>query len=425
MDSYDGLHSRATATVCLLCLVVLVMTSGCNLLQPTGSGSPTPTADSPEQRCTPVGNRTVATPPQTPTPTGHAQPPLNDTVLLTKIPDHALAVVQGHNSGYVVTGQVKDDLRIVKVTESVRMVWQDDRRSVNATKSGQIVWTRRFGGNGSDIGHEIVQAADGGYVVAGTTNSFTEERAVWLVKVNATGHHVWNRTLGSTTKWPPLAIEQTADDGFIVAGDKVTKIDAHGRVEWTHHYLFFERLTGITQTPDGGFAVIGDLGRRAEQSRVIKVNQTGTLQWCRILTEADETTDIIATHDGGIAVTGSWGDGVGLWKLRSAGTLEWKGKYHRGGPGVELVQTQDGDFVITANVYGTVLINIAENGKKRWTGDFGRYGSDGFARGHHRGYVIAGRSDGIVLNYIGGVLIKATESEQTPASSTPTSESAS
>jgi hypothetical protein len=60
---------------------------------------------------------------------------------------------------------------------------------------------------------------DGGYIVAGSTESYGEGKEdVYLIKTDASGIEEWSRTYGgSEGDWGSSA-QQTSDGGYIIAG---------------------------------------------------------------------------------------------------------------------------------------------------------------------------------------------------------------
>jgi hypothetical protein len=83
---------------------------------------------------------------------------------------------------------------------------------------------------------------DGGYIVAGITNSFGAGNAdAYLIKADTNGNTLWTKTFGGTDYDTAYAVRQTADGGYIVAGGTVSfgagtgdmyliKTDASGNV---------------------------------------------------------------------------------------------------------------------------------------------------------------------------------------------------
>jgi hypothetical protein len=87
---------------------------------------------------------------------------------------------------------------------------------------GDTLWTRTYGGTESDYGRSLSKTSDGGYVIAGYTWSFGAGRFdAYLVKTDSLGYVLWDRTYGGP--WPDhgYCVQQTSDDGYIIAGSTV------------------------------------------------------------------------------------------------------------------------------------------------------------------------------------------------------------
>ncbi len=118
------------------------------------------------------------------------------------------SVQQTADSGYVITGE----------TWSYRDGYEDVYL-VKTDASGNTMWTRTYGGTASDVAHSVQQTADGGYVVAGCTNSFgAGEYDVWLIKTNNSGGMMWAQTFGGADYDQGRSVAQTADGGYVIAG---------------------------------------------------------------------------------------------------------------------------------------------------------------------------------------------------------------
>jgi hypothetical protein len=84
---------------------------------------------------------------------------------------------------------------------------------------GDTLWTRTYGGSGSDYASSVRQTADGGYVLAGITNSFGAGGVdFYLVKTDSLGDALWTRTCGGDNHDIAYSVWQTTDGGYIVAG---------------------------------------------------------------------------------------------------------------------------------------------------------------------------------------------------------------
>lgn len=74
-------------------------------------------------------------------------------------------------------------------------------------------------GNSSDFGYAIKQTNDGGFILCGTTSKFGDnDKDIWIIKVNASGTKEWDRIFGKYEPDVSTDIIQTADGGYLLAG---------------------------------------------------------------------------------------------------------------------------------------------------------------------------------------------------------------
>ncbi|MDP8202585.1 MAG: FlgD immunoglobulin-like domain containing protein [Candidatus Tenebribacter burtonii] len=82
------------------------------------------------------------------------------------------------------------------------------------------LWTQTYGGEYNERAHSVQQTSDGGYIVAGVTWSYgAGSGAFWLVKTDGNGNEDWTQTYGIPGSDYANSIKQTADGGYIIAGD--------------------------------------------------------------------------------------------------------------------------------------------------------------------------------------------------------------
>ena len=89
--------------------------------------------------------------------------------------------------------------------------------------SGNLVWQKLTGGNAGDQAFSVQQTGDGGFVVAGNSASTNitgltnnGNADTWVIKMNSSGVTSWQKMLGGSDDDYGRAIQQTADDGFII-----------------------------------------------------------------------------------------------------------------------------------------------------------------------------------------------------------------
>src|SRR5688572_22041565 len=111
----------------------------------------------------------------------------------------------------------------VKLTVSVSGV---ESTSANDFTIEPTTWKKLFGGNNDEHGKSIWRTSDGGYITAGFSTSNNNGDVgvnkggydIWIVKTNADGNMVWQKTYGGSGTDIPNAITGTADGGVLVVG---------------------------------------------------------------------------------------------------------------------------------------------------------------------------------------------------------------
>jgi uncharacterized delta-60 repeat protein len=275
--------------------------------------------------------------------------------------DEAYSVQQTADGGYIVAGR----------TLSFGAGY-DDFYLVKTNSQGDTLWTHTYGGWSNEYANSVRQTADGGYIMAGWTWSFGVAQDFYLVKANSSGDTLWTRTYGGSSSDWAYSVQQTADGGYIVAGETasfgagdydfyVVKTNAYGTPLWTRTYgrSGDDRAFSIQQTADGGYVVAGStqsFGAGAEDFYLVKTNSLGDTLWTRTFggSSWDVANSVQQTADGGYIVAGyTESFCAGCWefylvKTNSLGDTLWTRTY--GGSGTSAAnsvqQTTDGGYVM-------------------------------------------------------------------------------
>ena len=147
-----------------------------------------------------------------------------------------------------------------------------------------IEWTKTFGGSNEDSALSVVEATDGGYVVAGytqrTDGDITTKTATdsdfWVLKFTQDGDISWSKTYGGTSDERAEKIINTNDGGYAVVGYNrssdgdvtaneglqdywIIKINASGELQWEKSFGFagIDRAFSVIQTTDNGYFITG------------------------------------------------------------------------------------------------------------------------------------------------------------------------
>ena len=122
--------------------------------------------------------------------------------------DYGYSVQQTSDDGYIIVGS----------TESYGSGGKD-AWLIKIDTDNEVNWEKTFGGQEDDIGHSVQQTSDGGYIIAGFTESFGEGKPqlpdIWLIKTDSNGDKMWEQTFGGDDYDYAHSIQQTSDGGYI------------------------------------------------------------------------------------------------------------------------------------------------------------------------------------------------------------------
>ena len=253
--------------------------------------------------------------------------------------DRAHSIKQTSDGGFIVAGYSLSNDIDVSGNHGHADYWV-----VKLNSSGRIEWQKSLGGSGTDYAYSIQQTADGGFIVAG--KSYSNDGDVsgnhgysdyWIVKLDSSGDIEWQKSLGGSHPEEAYSIQQTSDGGFIVAGYSesndgdisghhgrtiysdywVVRLNSSGNIVWQKSLggSQSDRAYSIKQTSDGGFIVAGltwsDDGDVSENYGgrdywLVKLNSSGRIEWQKSLggSQSDRGYSVQQTADGGFIVGG-------------------------------------------------------------------------------------------------------------------------
>ena len=334
--------------------------------------------------------------------------------------DWGHCVQQTADGGYVIAGVI---WRMGGGQSYVYLVKTDAR--------GRKLWSKTFGQGDVNRGESVQQTQDQGYIVAGTTWSSDGNRSdVYLIKTDRDGNEIWSRTYGGSRREEGFSVRQAMDGGFIIAGRTdsfgkgnedvwLIKTDADGNEIWSRTYGGSRREEGfsVRQAMDGGFIIAGrtnSFGKGNDDVYLIKTDATGKSIWSKTFggKGRDRGNSVHQTSDGGYIVAGtSWPfkekySDVYMIKTDENGKKVWHktfgGRY--GDYGYSVQQTADGGYIVVGNTrpFGRIgeskiyLIKTDGKGDKVWAKTFGGGGSAyglSVRQATDGGYIIAGKKE--------------------------------
>jgi hypothetical protein len=268
-------------------------------------------------------------------------------------------------------------------------VWKMDEK-------GELDWQKAYGGTGRDMLTSIRNTRDGGFILAGTSDSQAGlqkkdscrgKEDFWIIKLNAKGGEEWQRTIGGSGQEMLRAISQTRDGGYIIGGSSssdvsplikqgkadpfgkaevsrgsmdfwIVKLDENGNVKWqrTLGGKYSDILESIEPTADGGYIIGGYTNSPSSQDKtdenygagdywIIKLDRDGKTEWQKVFggDEDDHLYVVRQTKDKGYIVGGS----------SASGATGNKKKPNKKGSDVWLIRLDEWGEVLWQETYNT------------------------------------------------------------------------
>ncbi len=305
-----------------------------------------------------------------------------------------------------------------------------------------LSWVQTYGGAQDDYGLSALRVSDG-YVIVGGTESYSAggDEDVYLVKTAFNGNYVWHKNIGNVSRERGKGICQAHGGGYVIIGYKevgvnnydiyVIRTDAGGGIVWERTYGWACNDFGysVKPTSDGHYIICGSsqpVDVFHTSIYLAKINHAdGGEVWQKFIGDDNlsEGGYMEMTSDGGCIITGTRGGNVCLIKVDSSGGFDWEKSF--GGTkddrGYSVKQTFDGYYIITGytvslgpyQLYSDFyLIKTDSSGNMIWEN---HYGGVGDHRGYSvfetsdRGYIVGGSS---AVFGCGGYLVK-TDSDGT------------
>ena len=139
-----------------------------------------------------------------------------------------------------ILGQTDNDEFIITVKETRG---NDRIKFIKVDSNGNKLWEKEVLKEGNNYITAIEPTKDEGFVVSGNTTHGSSAYQGFLVEYNSSGDEIWEKQYGGIG-WDNIkSVKQISDDGFVIAGSTgsysngglgmwVLKTDSEGSVEW-------------------------------------------------------------------------------------------------------------------------------------------------------------------------------------------------
>jgi len=214
-----------------------------------------------------------------------------------------------------------------------------------------VVWNRTFGGNYNDGAWCLEETADGGFILAGNTAGRGEGSDLFLVRTDGNGSLLWEKTFGGQQDDVGMSVLQSRDGGFIVAGRTAS------------------------------------FGQGGDDMWLLRTDSEGVELWNATFggREDDAAFQVVETEDGyalaGRTESGGVGKRVALVRVNRDGRKIWQREYE-GSSAASLALTGDGGFLLAGRVdraesgRDALLIKTDSQGREQWSLILGGQGDE-------------------------------------------------
>lgn len=301
-------------------------------------------------------------------------------------------------------------------------------------EKGDLDWQKSFGGSGVDLLQSIRLTSDGGYILAGISNSNKgldkqdESKGnddFWIIKLDAKGNELWQKTIGGAGQEKLQSIILTADGGYLLGGSSasyktrkssegttdlfgkaedtrgnldywVVKLKKDGTIEWqrTLGGKYSDELKSVAVLENGNYLLGGTSNSPVSEDKtednlglndfwLLQLDKKGSVIWQKTIggSEDDNLFDLTATKDGGFFVGGNSNSttsnsktkgsekGSDFWviKFDNEANMLWQEVYNYGDRDVltSIIENEDGTYLIGGYAQSEINGNTSLSSKMK------------------------------------------------------------
>lgn len=257
-----------------------------------------------------------------------------------------------------------------------------------------------YGGSNYEWGYSVIQTADGGYAMAGVSNTPSSggNYDVYVVKINSAGAVQWSNTIGGNQEEYAYDIKElAASQGYIITGTTrsygaggrdvyLVKLNSSGTLAWTRVYghMGDDVAYGTIELPNGSFISAGWTSSTAPwRQLIIWINSSGavtadmtrggTNDYGALSVSKTSNNELITcgwtwynTITNGLYITRMTTNGTIIFQATVDGNLEEWGRSIR--------QTADGGYIVAGTSYvsgETLIAKVNSNGSSvQWSNKY-------------------------------------------------------
>lgn len=213
---------------------------------------------------------------------------------------------------------------------------------------GTLLWQKTYGGSSADNASSIGETTDGGFIISGLSHSIDGDVTgnngnddYWVVKISSSGSLEWQKSLGGSSVDHAYSVLQALDGGYVIAGGTnsnnvnvsgnhgmedywVVKLSSLGTIQWQKCLggSSDDRAYSISLARDGGYIVAGATSSNNGDITgnhgfsdywIVKLGNAGDIQWQKAIggSGSEFAYSIMPASDGGYIISGYSGSNDG------------------------------------------------------------------------------------------------------------------
>lgn len=169
--------------------------------------------------------------------------------------EEALGIRELKDGGFIAVGYSASNDLDVSINNGKQDVW-----IIRLDNAGQLVWEKSFGGSKDEIGFSVDQTSDDGFIIGSASNSPNDgdvsgnhgQWDYWIIKLDPDGDLEWQQSYGGSNYDVGRSIQQTNDEGYVMAGYGSSTDGDIGHINGGRDYWII-KLAPLVGTSDIGY----------------------------------------------------------------------------------------------------------------------------------------------------------------------------
>ena len=308
---------------------------------------------------------------------------------------------------------------IIKTTDNNYMIVGSDNGALvlKIDTVGNIIWDKNFGNYYNENFRSIIVTRDSCCVLIGNVyNPIDSLSDIFCVKINLNGDTLWTREINMGYNDYTLAIQQTFDNGFILAGYSsqnisplsmitVVKLDANGNLVWGKTFTggnYNNIAYTVKQMPDSGYVVTGYVDSMSsdfqQRAFLMKLTSIGNIAWSKINITSkpyyySSVWDVTITAGGLLCYIEHYSGDI-IMKTDFTGNVLWSKLMYNpentaiNSSSLKLRHTNDGGYVFISDY--SVLRKIDSVGNPSWSNRYWLNTINDIVESKDKGFMVLG-----------------------------------